>query len=541
MPVYNTKEEWLREAIESILNQTYKDFEFIILNDGSTNNAEEVILSYKDERIKYIKHENCGIAKTLNKGLDIAKGEYIARMDSDDISLPERFEKQIDFLEKNNDISILGTDFQLFGKENFVISHMSCPKILDFYQGCFVGHPTVMFRKSDFDKHNLRYDAEYKCEDYELWSRAVKVLKFANLKDVLLKYRSHDTNLSFANEQFTIDEHKVQQSILNYLTGNEELKEYIKKYFEVLPEKITLWKQIFSVKNVYIDGKKNKVVTILGKTFYKTSCPDATVLIMGGLGNQMFQWAFGYAMQRKTKKKVAYDLSWFERVKDKNFSGAKRVPELQNFRITLETAVCKDYKNTLEKRENIYEPSLFTKRGKRQYSGYFQCEKYFKKYRKEILEKLRLKNSLNEENLIMLEKIKSSNSVSVHIRRGDYLKLYNVYSRCTIEYYQRAMKYIASKVENPHFFIFSDDIKWVVKYLKIDYPYTIVDINSSDDAVFDLELMKNCKHNIIANSTFSWWGAWLNENPEKIVIAPKEWFVKEKTDILPKKWIRIDN
>ena len=109
MPVYNTKEEFLRTAIESILNQTFSNFEFIIINDGSTNNAEDVILSYKDDRIIYLKQENQGIVAALNNGWDRAKGEYIARMDSDDISFPERFEKQLKFLEENPEYSLVGS------------------------------------------------------------------------------------------------------------------------------------------------------------------------------------------------------------------------------------------------------------------------------------------------------------------------------------------------------------------------------------------------------------------------------------------------
>src|SRR5574344_639787 len=105
MPVYNTDETFLRESIESILNQSFKDFEFIIINDGSTNNAEDVILSYKDERIRYYKNDiNLKLIKTLNRGLLLAEGEYIARMDSDDISLPTRFQTQVEFLGKNPNI-----------------------------------------------------------------------------------------------------------------------------------------------------------------------------------------------------------------------------------------------------------------------------------------------------------------------------------------------------------------------------------------------------------------------------------------------------
>ena len=120
MPVYNTKEEYLREAIESILNQTFSDFEFIIINDGSTNNVEDIILSYKDERIVYIKQENQGIVAALNNAWDKTCGEYIARMDSDDISMPDRFEKQIKFLEAKPEYSLVGGQVRVLGTDKII-------------------------------------------------------------------------------------------------------------------------------------------------------------------------------------------------------------------------------------------------------------------------------------------------------------------------------------------------------------------------------------------------------------------------------------
>ncbi len=188
MPVYNTKEEYLRESIESILNQTYSDFEFIIINDGSTNNTEDVILSYKDKRIKYFKQKNSGVAKTLNYGFDLAQGEYIARMDSDDISLPDRFEKQINFLENNKSISVLGAWHEEFPQKN-INKVPSEVKLMDLVRDNLVSHPTIMLRKNDFDKYKLRYNPAFTCEDYELWTRVVRCLKFCNLQEVLLKYR----------------------------------------------------------------------------------------------------------------------------------------------------------------------------------------------------------------------------------------------------------------------------------------------------------------------------------------------------------------
>ena len=222
MPVYNTKEEWLREAIESILNQSYKDFEFIIIDDGSDKSIEPIVNSYNDDRIVFIRQNNQGIARSLNSGFKIAKGEYIARMDSDDISMPERFEKQVTFLDNNPQITVLGSWFETFPKKE-IYKHPKNPKYLDFTKFCCIAHPSVMLRRSVFEKFNLTYNPNYKCEDYELWSRAVRILDFYNLQEVLLKYRVHSSNASKPNPDFDADVAKVRQNMLDYLSGNSLL------------------------------------------------------------------------------------------------------------------------------------------------------------------------------------------------------------------------------------------------------------------------------------------------------------------------------
>ena len=170
MPVYNTREEWLHEAIESILNQTFTDFEFLILDDGSTNNAADVIKSYSDKRIKYIYKENSGISDTLNLGISKAKGEYIARMDSDDISLPERFAKQIEYMDAHPEVGVLGTSIQVFGNKEELRSPQKNVGYLDMMRQSQVAHPAVIIRKSVMQNYNPEY--EY-AEDYELWSRLI--------------------------------------------------------------------------------------------------------------------------------------------------------------------------------------------------------------------------------------------------------------------------------------------------------------------------------------------------------------------------------
>ncbi|MBN1971004.1 MAG: glycosyltransferase [Candidatus Delongbacteria bacterium] len=193
MPVYNG-EMYLAEAIDSILNQTFRDFEFIIINDGSSDKTEEIVLSYSDIRIIYISNvRNLGIAKALNKGISLARGKYIARMDSDDISLAKRFEMQYIFMEKNQDIDICGSWIKAFWKKNEIWKYPSMHEAIkvNMLFNSSIAHPVAMIRKSFFNE--FKYDDNYdKAEDYFLWVRTIKSHKFHNIKQVLLKYRIHD-------------------------------------------------------------------------------------------------------------------------------------------------------------------------------------------------------------------------------------------------------------------------------------------------------------------------------------------------------------
>jgi glycosyltransferase involved in cell wall biosynthesis len=196
MPVYNGA-LYLREAIDSILSQTHTNLELIIINDGSTDDSEEIIRSYDDPRIRYILNEkNCGICVTLNKGLDVAQGKYIARMDCDDISLPERLQKQVEYIEQNPSIGILGSDIIVFGEGIeewiFTFEHdKNCCKAGLLFNTCFA-HPAVIIRKSLLDGHKLRYDEEYRgLEDFELWYRISRYADLINLSFPLLRYRKH--------------------------------------------------------------------------------------------------------------------------------------------------------------------------------------------------------------------------------------------------------------------------------------------------------------------------------------------------------------
>jgi len=200
MPVYNTKEEYLRTAIESILNQTYEDFEFLILDDCPSSPREDIVKSYQDKRIKYAKNEkNLGITGSRNKLIDMAKGEYLAVMDHDDISLPTRFEKEVAVLDKNPEIGVVGANIhKIIANKDVVQPEFDEDIKIGLMMKCVVTHPSSMIRKSVLIKNNISYEEHYSpAEDYKLWCRLIGVTKFYNIQEILLNYR--DWNGSTTN------------------------------------------------------------------------------------------------------------------------------------------------------------------------------------------------------------------------------------------------------------------------------------------------------------------------------------------------------
>ncbi len=199
MPVYNTPCEYLVDAVHSILTQTYKNFELIIIDDGSNSKTKAILKSFNDNRINLIFNENnLGLVATLNRGLSLASGEYIARMDSDDISLKNRFKKQVEFLEDNPEIGVLGTACAIFQKKEEDV-YLPCKDelIRELILAChspFI-HPSIMMRSSVLQ--DIQYDSNYPyCEDLALWIELFDKTKFANLPEILIKYRWHGANVS---------------------------------------------------------------------------------------------------------------------------------------------------------------------------------------------------------------------------------------------------------------------------------------------------------------------------------------------------------
>jgi glycosyltransferase involved in cell wall biosynthesis len=203
MPVYNS-EKYLHVAIASILNQSYPHFEFIIVDDGSQDKSQSIISSITDKRIKYIRNvENKGIVYSLNKAIEISKGNFIARMDSDDVSLPRRFELQIKAFKDNPQLVVCGTWYKSIYKDRFLnnnklaVSNGQMKAQLLF--GNPICHPSVMFKKTVWENNSGFLKEEINCEDFGLWSRAKDAGDFYNIPQYLLNYRIHDSNVSKTN------------------------------------------------------------------------------------------------------------------------------------------------------------------------------------------------------------------------------------------------------------------------------------------------------------------------------------------------------
>lgn len=283
--------------------------------------------------------------------------------------------------------------------------------------------------------------------------------------------------------------------------------------------------------------------------------------IIGGLGNQMFQYALGRSLSLLHNIEFKMDIQDFngyfhdynlnqlnivsnicsneERDAFKGkFDRDKKWIKFKNFFKTY-------YNRSIIKEKYVQFDPLILGVKSGYFQGYWQSERYFQNIKEIIRDDFKFISMPNDQNKNTIQAIEQYNSVSLHIRRGDYITnpVFNqVHGTMPLTYYHEAIRYIVRKVDNPHFYVFSDDPEWAETNLHIKFPAYYIAHNKGKQSFEDMRLMSCCKHNIIANSTFSWWGAWLNNNPEKVVIAPTKWFNKtaHKTDdLIPQEWIRI--
>ena len=274
-------------------------------------------------------------------------------------------------------------------------------------------------------------------------------------------------------------------------------------------------------------------------------------LVLGGLGNQCFQYALGRQLAHAQQGPLKLE------------TGGYRLPKyarhpylLDRFNIRAERAGPRDYLRLASQvfrrsavqfeRDGEFDPRVLELRRSTLLIGYWQSAGYFRDVAASIRAELTLREPPAPATRDMSARIAATESVAVHVRRTDYVenpKNAALYEQCSLDYYRDAMLLIAQRVRSPHFFVFSDDPGWTRTHLRSDHPLTYVDHNDASRAHEDLMLMRQCRHDIIANSTLSWWGAWLNDYAGKIVVSPRRWFKggggRREDLLLPEAWIRI--
>lgn len=285
--------------------------------------------------------------------------------------------------------------------------------------------------------------------------------------------------------------------------------------------------------------------------------------VIGGLGNQMFQYAAGRALSLAHNAFFYLDLSdfdgyglhqGFELARVFTCPVAQADPDVvQNIlgwqaSRKIRRIIARPVLKALHGQNLVVEPhyhywSGFTNVSLPCYlTGHWQSERYFVEVAQIIKNDFTFKLPLDDTNLKIAHEIASVRSVSLHIRRGDYIsskKTLSTHGLCPLSYYESAISLICNHIKMPHFFVFSDDVEWAQKNLKINHPCRYIDHNQGKESYNDMRLMSLCEHNIIANSTFSWWGAWLNNYADKIVVAPQRWFVNDTKviDLFPDGWL----
>ena len=285
------------------------------------------------------------------------------------------------------------------------------------------------------------------------------------------------------------------------------------------------------------------------------------VRLSGGLGNQLFQYAAGRCLSVACHTELVLDLSWY---KNTPASNTPRQYELVNFSIVARLAKAKEEHTFRLYTHRILSRLPFMPRPWRLYresgfdfddkfmgikdntylDGYWQSYKYFEPVAQTVRSELSPLLAPSALDRVVGEQIRQTQSVSVHVRRGDYVTLKSaakVHGASPLDYYHAALRTMKSKVANPSFFVFSDDMLWARENLEFPGPVVFVSHNGPATAFQDLRLMSECHHHVIANSSFSWWAAWLNPRQDKCVIAPKKWFMDERmtASLTPVDWLRL--
>ena len=584
IPIYN-QAEYLRTCLDSLVAQTDGDFTAYCVNDGSTDGSQSIIDEYaaRDARFVPVRQPNRGLSAARNAGLAAAEerggADAYMFLDSDDFLHAQCIEF-VRRAAKEHPGCVIEFDYT------------SRPSADEFRRRAYGYDPSsIRSCRSTGTVWNKLYplsvlgDCRF-AEDVRYAEDIVFTTELALkrhpsyffLPVELLYYTTNPNSMSrgpFDAENFSRRVGAIERLVCDFTDDPSGLRALVegplpsllKRFYRdlvhrVRPDEFIAARQIFARecaslarrglllrdRSSFKDIKYYLILRWLAFRYGKSE--DLNVVrIWGGLGNQMFQYAFGCALARTSGVPTYYDLSWFSKDRGRAYGldcfrgevaviGGKKALWLSrdNWFVRL-MGFGPSLTRFRESPENVYCQGLLTVRN-HYIRGYFQVAKYYDAIREQLLKAFRLRD-IPLEVLNFERMMRACEPVSLHVRRGDYLKSSD-YWLCNESYYARAVSVIRKLVEAPRFFVFSDDLPWCRRSLDLPSETVFVDVADSDHPEFDLYLMSRCRHNIIANSSFSWWGAWLNENQQKRVVAPARWFVDGRpTDILSELWIRI--
>ena len=566
MPVYNGG-SYLAKSLESLIAQSFVDWELLISDNGSIDNTKAIALDFveRDSRIRYVSQpKNFGAVRNFIFLLEQCKSSFFMWAAADDLWEQYFLERCIGHLQGNPKIGMAFTGIRNI--DQFGRQIRAYPDFFKFSgRASFRAVRRFLLSPEIMGKANLIYsvyrtdicrEAMKRAPLNESWgSDMAFVLAAISLSGVWI---DHEVLFS---KRIHRESEKLESVSENLLFQSCPL-EFFSSYKDRL---------LHSVKGTRFWPA---AYWIMNKRFYqlkkmqRSHSQKIIVKLIGGLGNQMFQYAMGRALADRHHVSLKLDLTGFKQDPLRKF-------ELGEMQIRADIATKKDLKGLagrvgtkfsridlltkifrvmvrikrplmiFREKSFLFDPEVNLLQFPIYLEGYWQSERYFLSIADHIRHDFRLGVALDEANEKMHEQIMRKNAVSIHIRRGDYVSnpaSSQYHGVCSMEFYRDAITYICARVESPHFFVFSDDHLWVADNLVIDHPLTLVQINGPDRGLFDLALMKSCRHHIIANSSFSWWGAWLNPSPDKIVVAPKRWFNQanqDTRDLLPESWIKL--
>lgn len=594
--IYNVQ-AYVEKSVHSIQNQTYKNLEIILVDDGSTDNSGNICDEFAndDARIKVIHKVNGGLSSARNEGIKVATGEYIAFVDGDDWIDEDMYEGMLSAIVKHDaDIAICNykeiskkgirdtssDDIVVFeGREtlkvfieedvNYQIQNAAWNKLykrslmgeLRFPEGKLfedIVYTTKLLAgsKRAVYVNKAYYNYIFDRSDSIMNSKKVERL----LTDQIPAYKEKGEFLLSIGEKELFLTHQFffyKRMLLHYKDAKEKKPEGYKKFIRDLRKVICdkpVWEafvgkskgewlrmKLYTISPLLYDGftyvNENY---ILPNKMVKASAGEPLVVVQlsGGMGNQMFQYALYLQLKAlgknvKIDDKTEYEGRDARPIRLSVFDAKYQTPTEVEMKCLTDSYLdmASKIRRKLKGRQTaayIEQSQLFDSKvlemDRAYLMGWWQSEKYFAGVKEKVREAFTFKNmNLSEAMKTYAEEMANSNSVSVHIRRGDYLQVDEVYGGiCTEEYYEQAMQKMKAEMPDCHFFIFTNDIPWVKEHIQGE-DIMVVEGNDEDAGYIDMYLMTRCKHYILANSSFSWWGCYLNPSLDKKVIAPKNW------------------